>query len=174
MICMSLSSKHMGLLSFSPMAFNRVMWSISFAAFYYRFLVAIKMLLKWTDFSVPSPSSSPSLQPSLWWLTPVECRHTRSCAAEKGDAGVGVQAVGEFLVQTLTICTEWEVCRALLSTCPSFPEALSPDARAESARSQELTDTPWTTGGFCISLAIDRGFCRFWTSWESVVWCFHF
>lgn len=59
-------SERTGLLLFSPTAFNHVMWSISFAAFYYRFLVAIKMLLKSHDFSVPCPT--PICTALLWWL----------------------------------------------------------------------------------------------------------
>ena len=51
--CMSHSSKFMGFLIFSYMAFNHVKWNISFVAFYYRFFVAIKMLLKLIDVNVP-------------------------------------------------------------------------------------------------------------------------
>lgn len=51
--CMSHSSKFMGSLIFSYMAFNNVKWNISFLAFYYRFFVAIKMLLKLMDVNTP-------------------------------------------------------------------------------------------------------------------------
>lgn len=57
--CMSHSSKFMGFLIFSYMAFNHVKWNISFVAFYYRFFVAIKMLLKLIDVNVPSPHPFP-------------------------------------------------------------------------------------------------------------------
>lgn len=55
MNCMSQSSKFMGVLIFSYMAFNHGKRNFSFVAFYYRFLVAIKMLLKLIDLNVPSP-----------------------------------------------------------------------------------------------------------------------
>lgn len=42
------------------MAFNHVKWNISFVAFYYRFFVGIKMLLKLVDVNV-SLSSVPYL-----------------------------------------------------------------------------------------------------------------
>lgn len=51
--CMSHTSKFMGFLIFSYIAFNHVKRNISFVAFYYRFFVAIKMLLKLIDVSVP-------------------------------------------------------------------------------------------------------------------------
>lgn len=47
--CMSHTSKFMGFLIFSYIAFNHVKENISFVAFYYRFFVAIKMLLKLID-----------------------------------------------------------------------------------------------------------------------------
>lgn len=59
-------SERTGLLLFNPTAFNRVMWSISFAAFYYRFLVAIKMLLKSPGSSVPC--TTPICTALLRWL----------------------------------------------------------------------------------------------------------
>lgn len=42
----------MGFLIFSYIAFNHVKQNISFVAFYYRFFVAIKMLLKLIDVNV--------------------------------------------------------------------------------------------------------------------------
>lgn len=50
--CMSHTSKFMGFLIFSYVAFNHVKQN-SFVAFYYRFVVAIKMLLKLIDVNVP-------------------------------------------------------------------------------------------------------------------------
>lgn len=53
--CMSHASKFMGFLIFSYIAFNHVKQNISFVAFYYRFFVAIKMLLKLIDVNVHFP-----------------------------------------------------------------------------------------------------------------------
>lgn len=119
MICMSLSSKHMGLLISSPRAFNRVMWSISFAAFYSRFLVAIKMLLKLPDFSTPSLS----VQPLLRWLTPVEwlLHRSRACSEER-NWGWGAGLCGSCSANTDHLHWVGSVW-ALLSSCLRFPDA---------------------------------------------------
>lgn len=63
--CMSHTSKFMGFLIFSYIAFNHVKQNISFVAFYYRFFVAIKMLLKLIDVNVPFFPSSPFVQSCL-------------------------------------------------------------------------------------------------------------
>lgn len=118
-------SHTMGFLIFSCIAVNHVKRNISFVAFYYRFFVAIKMLLKLIDVNVPfSPIPHLYSLPLISGKCAVINRHEqgRACSGE-GRLQGGVSST----INTNQKCiqTQREVSRELLCTCKGFPTPIS-------------------------------------------------